>query len=76
MHYNQKLSEARAAAVKDYLVEHGVDAGHLSSKGFGKSRPIADNNTDAGRELNRRVELKILGGDAPAAADAVPPAAK
>jgi outer membrane protein OmpA-like peptidoglycan-associated protein len=76
VHYNQKLSEARAAAVKDYLVEHGVDAGHLSSKGFGKSRPIADNNTDEGRELNRRVELKILGGDAPAAADAVPPAAK
>ena len=57
--YNQKLSEARASAVMKYLTGRGIDAARMSSKGFGKSMPIADNATDEGRELNRRVELRV-----------------
>jgi len=57
---NLALSEARAAAVRRYLVDHGVAAGRLSSKGYGKSRPVATNETDEGRQLNRRVEFVIL----------------
>ncbi|MDB5968364.1 MAG: hypothetical protein JWQ90_814 [Hydrocarboniphaga sp.] len=60
--YNQKLSETRARSVLDYLVLRGVDGGHLQSRGFGKSMPVADNATDEGRALNRRVEFKILSG--------------
>jgi len=55
--YNQTLSEARARAVLDYLVEHGVSAASLSAKGYGESNPIADNGTRAGKATNRRVEL-------------------
>ena len=56
---NQKLSESRAASVKDYLLEHGVDESKISSKGFGPSDPVADNKTAAGRAKNRRVEMKL-----------------
>lgn len=55
--YNQKPSEARARAVLDWLVAKGVPAAQLTSSGYGKSRPVADNDTDKGRALNRRVEL-------------------
>jgi outer membrane protein OmpA-like peptidoglycan-associated protein/plastocyanin len=58
--YNQKLSERRAQSVMRYLVEHGIAADRLSAAGFGESMPVADNATDEGRELNRRVELKVL----------------
>ena len=58
--YNQKLSEQRAKTVYNYFIEHGVNAGRLSYKGYGKLEPIADNSTDAGRQQNRRVELKII----------------
>ncbi len=58
--HNLKLSDERAASVKAYLVEHGVAADRLASKGYGQTRPIADNNTDAGRADNRRVEIHIL----------------
>ena len=58
--YNQKLSENRAKTVYNYFVEHGVNKNRLSYKGYGKSEPIADNSTDAGRQQNRRVELKII----------------
>ena len=58
--YNQKLSEQRAKAVYNYFVEHGVNKKRLSYKGYGKLEPIADNSTDAGRQQNRRVELKII----------------
>ncbi|WP_248724461.1 OmpA family protein [Seonamhaeicola sp. ML3] len=56
---NQKLSESRANAVKDYLTSHGVDATRLSSKGYGESTPVASNKTRAGRAQNRRVEINL-----------------
>lgn len=55
---NLKLSESRAKAVKDYLISHGVKADHLTSHGFGETKPIADNKTSAGRAKNRRVIVK------------------
>ncbi len=59
--YNMKLSEARAAAVRNHLViKLGVGSHRLTSQGYGESRPIADNGTEEGRELNRRVEFHIL----------------
>ena len=59
--YNQKLSEIRAKAVYDYLVEKGqIDPGRLSTNGWGEERPIASNRTVRGRDLNRRVEIIIL----------------
>ncbi|MBS0396992.1 MAG: OmpA family protein, partial [Proteobacteria bacterium] len=57
--YNQKLSERRAIAVKDYLVAHGVNADLLTAQGFGEENPIASNDTAAGRAENRRVTLKF-----------------
>ncbi len=60
--YNLSLSDRRAAAVVAYLVTNlGVDASRLTSKGYGESMPIATNDTDAGRALNRRVEFKVIG---------------
>ncbi|MCL2261204.1 MAG: OmpA family protein [Fibromonadales bacterium] len=56
---NQKLSEQRALAVKNYLVERGVDKSKLKSVGYGFSKPIGDNSTDEGKAKNRRVELII-----------------
>ena len=56
---NQKLSENRAAAVKAYLVKKGIDENRLVSAGHGESEPVADNKTAAGRQKNRRVELKL-----------------
>lgn len=58
--YNLKLSDGRAAAVREYFIGKGVGAGQLSSKGYGEAEPVADNATEAGRERNRRVELRIL----------------
>jgi outer membrane protein OmpA-like peptidoglycan-associated protein len=57
--YNQRLSEKRARAVTRYLEEHGVDASRLEYHGYGESRPIASNDTEAGREINRRVEFEL-----------------
>ncbi len=57
--YNQSLSERRAGSVRDYLAAKGVDGGRLSTAGYGESQPVADNATDEGRALNRRVELKV-----------------
>ena len=56
---NQKLSEARATNVKNYLIEQGVGAERLTSLGSGLSKPIADNNTKEGRAKNRRVDLIV-----------------
>lgn len=55
--YNLVLSRARSAAVSEYLVDRGVAVSRLQEKGFGESRPIADNATPVGRATNRRVEL-------------------
>jgi len=55
--YNQTLSEARAKAIVTWLTQHGIAADRLTAKGFGKTKPIADNATDAGRAKNRRVEI-------------------
>ena len=57
---NITLSENRAAAVRKYLLDHGVAASRLQSRGYGKSRPVATNDTDEGRQLNRRVEFMIV----------------
>lgn len=59
--YNVKLSDARAASVKQWLGSHGVESARLTAKGYGKAQPVADNGTDAGRARNRRVELVNLG---------------
>jgi outer membrane protein OmpA-like peptidoglycan-associated protein len=60
--YNQGLSERRASSVADYLVAQMISAGTITSRGFGESQPVATNDTDVGRALNRRVEI-VLSGD-------------
>jgi OOP family OmpA-OmpF porin len=58
--YNQNLSERRAGAVRDVLVnQYGVDATRVNAAGYGEARPVADNATDAGRAVNRRVEAEV-----------------
>jgi outer membrane protein OmpA-like peptidoglycan-associated protein len=60
--YNQTLSEQRAGSVRDYLIKQGMSTTDLvPAKGFGKTNPIASNDTAAGRQLNRRVELIVSG---------------
>ena len=61
--YNQTLSEKRADSVRDYLVQQGISADMIEARGFGKTVPIASNDTPEGRQQNRRVEL-VLSGDA------------
>jgi outer membrane protein OmpA-like peptidoglycan-associated protein len=57
---NQKLSDERAAAVKNFLIENGIDTSRLSSVGFGETKPVDSNKTAAGRAKNRRVEVKLM----------------
>lgn len=57
---NQRLSEQRAAAVKQYLVSNGVDAGRLEAKGYGSSKPIAPNDNAEGKARNRRTEIRVV----------------
>jgi outer membrane protein OmpA-like peptidoglycan-associated protein len=59
--YNQQLSEQRGAAVRDYLLQQGMPVNSVTSKGFGKTQPVATNDTAAGRQTNRRVEIVISG---------------
>jgi outer membrane protein OmpA-like peptidoglycan-associated protein len=59
--YNQKLSEQRAGGVRDYLVSQGLPIDAITARGFGKTQPVADNSTAAGRQQNRRVELVVSG---------------
>jgi outer membrane protein OmpA-like peptidoglycan-associated protein len=59
--YNLKLSQARADAVRDFLTGEGVASTNITSVGLGKSDPVATNDTDAGRQQNRRVELVVSG---------------
>lgn len=58
--YNQALSERRATSVADYLASHGVQAARIATRGYGKTQPIASNDTEEGRAANRRVEIKIV----------------
>jgi outer membrane protein OmpA-like peptidoglycan-associated protein len=60
---NKKLSEARAKAVRAYLITHGIDKKRLVAKGFGEAKPVEKNDTEEGRFKNRRVDLKILKRD-------------
>jgi OOP family OmpA-OmpF porin len=60
---NLDLSKRRAASVRQWLVDHGIDGGRLESQGYGLTQPIDTNDTDAGRQANRRVEFKILEED-------------
>jgi OOP family OmpA-OmpF porin len=59
--YNQKLSERRAAAVKDYLVSKGIASSKVTTIGKGESQPVATNKTKEGRQKNRRVDIEFKG---------------
>jgi outer membrane protein OmpA-like peptidoglycan-associated protein len=61
--YNQKLSEARAKSVVSWLIEQGVPMARLEFRGMGESMPIDTNDTDEGRQNNRRTEFEIIGND-------------
>jgi outer membrane protein OmpA-like peptidoglycan-associated protein len=58
--YNLQLSEKRAMAVKNELLAQNLDAARIQTIGFGEGKPVADNNTESGRQLNRRVEIVIV----------------
>ena len=75
--FNQQLSERRADSVRDFLAEQGVPGSSITAHGFGKTQPVAANDTPEGRQRNRRVEL-VVNGDAigkttPVAASATSP---
>lgn len=59
--YNRTLSERRARAVVEWLKSHGIDQRRLMAQGFGEERPVGDNNTEEGKRLNRRVEIRMVG---------------
>jgi outer membrane protein OmpA-like peptidoglycan-associated protein len=59
--YNQKLSEQRGVAVRDYLTQAGIPSNSVTTEGFGKTKPVVSNDTSAGRQQNRRVELVVSG---------------
>jgi outer membrane protein OmpA-like peptidoglycan-associated protein len=73
--YNQQLSEERGSAVRDYLTQQGMQQGSVTTRGFGKTQPIATNDTAAGRQQNRRVEL-VISGEVIGAEIGIPLAAK
>jgi outer membrane protein OmpA-like peptidoglycan-associated protein len=71
--YNQQLSERRAQAVRDYFVQQGIASGAVEAHGYGKTEPIASNDTAEGRQQNRRVELVLSGDAIGTAVDGPPP---
>ena len=71
--YNQNLSELRAQSVRDYFVQQGIPASAVEARGFGKTAPIASNDTAEGRQQNRRVELVLSGDAIGSTIDEVPP---
>jgi outer membrane protein OmpA-like peptidoglycan-associated protein len=58
--YNRSLSQARAEAVRGYLIKKGISADRLVAKGYGEEQPVAGNDDDAGRQKNRRTEIRII----------------
>jgi OOP family OmpA-OmpF porin len=58
--YNQRLSQQRAESVLEFLANQGIDRSRLVARGYGETRPVTDNGTEAGRERNRRVEFQVL----------------
>ena len=77
--YNQQLSENRAGSVRDYLAKEGIPTASMTAHGFGRSQPVASNDTPEGRQQNRRVELVVSGevignavGTGPAAMESLP----
>lgn len=72
--FNAELSRSRAQAVLTAMTEAGIDTANLTARGYGESRPIAENDTDAGREANRRIEFTLL-ADEPVMVEAPAPAA-
>jgi outer membrane protein OmpA-like peptidoglycan-associated protein len=74
--FNQQLSERRADSVRDFLAEQGVAGSSITARGFGKTQPVASNDTPEGRQRNRRVELVVngdaIGGTASATASNAP----
>jgi outer membrane protein OmpA-like peptidoglycan-associated protein len=71
--YNQRLSENRASSVRTYLVEQGIASNAIGTAGFGETMPVASNDTPAGRQQNRRVELVVSGESIGTSASANPP---
>lgn len=61
--YNQKLSERRAEAVRDYLVKAGIDASSVDARGFGKTNPRVNGQTEQARAINRRVEIAVTNSE-------------
>jgi len=61
--YNEKLSQGRAEEVRNYLISQGIDDDRVVAKGYGESRPEATNQTEEGRQVNRRVEFTVLNND-------------
>ena len=57
--YNMELSQKRANAVRQYLIEKGLDPSRIIAKGYGQTKPVATNDTDEGKAQNRRVELLL-----------------
>jgi outer membrane protein OmpA-like peptidoglycan-associated protein len=72
--YNLDLSKRRAASVRQWLIDHGIDPGRLESQGYGITQPIETNDTDAGRAANRRVEFKITQEESGGGSKPEPPA--
>ena len=58
--FNLILSQQRAESVRQYLISHGIDGGRLTTQGYGDTKPVASNKTEAGKAQNRRVEFKII----------------
>jgi OOP family OmpA-OmpF porin len=71
--YNQVLSQKRSESVKGFLVQSGVSADQITARGFGEANPVASNDTDEGRRLNRRVDVIVSEGERTAAAAARDP---
>ena len=71
--FNAELSRSRAQAVLKAMTEAGIDAANLTARGYGESRPVAENDSDAGREANRRIEFTLL-ADAPVVTEVPAPA--